>query len=269
MPWISDDVALAQLGGRVGLPAGDAVAPHGRKGHVGAARAHVVQPPAHRPGAGRQYDRAQLFAEGVGVVDDLRAVVPEHVAQRCVAAGADIADDAQHLEGGRLSSSSTCDDQHQAGLEGLGHDVGGARRGQLGESDVVLRAHQHRHVRAQPPHRAHDADRHGRIRKGDDHRAGIVDARLAQHLLVGTVAEQHRVAGLARQADAGRIEIERQVLEAQRFKHPRDVLADAAEAAQDHVLALRERAGGRGLALQRRRRRPALAQQQRARCARL
>ena len=89
-----DNVALAQLGGRVGLTAGDAMAPHCGEGHVGALRSYFLESPAHRPGARRQHDRAQLVAEGVGIVDDLRAVMSEHIAQRRVTAGPDSADGA-------------------------------------------------------------------------------------------------------------------------------------------------------------------------------
>ena len=62
---------------------------------------------------------------------------------------------------------------------------------------------------------------------------------LHQHVFVRRVTEHHRIARLAGGADPRRIEVERDVFEALRFQHPRDVLADATEAAQDDVLALR------------------------------
>ena len=49
---------------------------------------------------------------------------------------------------GTLQQQQHLRHEHEAGLEGLGHDVRGARGLQLVELRVVLRAHEHRHVRA-------------------------------------------------------------------------------------------------------------------------
>src|SRR2546430_16906493 len=76
-----------------------------------------------------------------------------------------------------------------------------------------------------------------------------VEADLDQQVLVGGISEDHGVARLARGADARRVEIEREVLEPLGFQHPRDVLPDAPEAAQDHVLAARDLACCRILTL--------------------
>ena len=57
----------------------------------------------------------------------------------------------------------------------------------------------------------------------------------------------HGIARLARVAHPERVEVERDVLEAALLEHAGEVLADAAEAADDHVLALRELARGRRL----------------------
>src|SRR6185312_12223081 len=59
-----------------------------------------------------------------------------------------------------------------------------------------------------------------------------------------------RVAGLARGGDSGRVEIERDVLEALRFKHPRHVLSDAPEAAENYVISPSDVACRTGLALE-------------------
>src|SRR6185437_10851069 len=56
-------------------------------------------------------------------------------------------------------------------------------------------------------------------------------------LLVGRVAEHHRIAGLARRGDARWIEIERDVFETLRLEHARHVLADASETAENDVIA--------------------------------
>ena len=65
-----------------------------------------------------------------------------------------------------------------------------------------------------------------------------------EHLFVGGVAVHHRLADLARGAHAHRVEIDGDVFEALRLEHPRHVLAHAAEAAQDDVLALGDRQRG-------------------------
>ena len=63
---------------------------------------------------------------------------------------------------------------------------------------------------------------------------------LCEHLLVRRVAVHHRIAGLPGRADPAGIQIDGNVFETLRLEHARDVLADAAEAAQDDVLALRD-----------------------------
>ena len=85
---------------------------------------------------------------------------------------------------------------------------------------------------------------------------------LLEHLLVGGIAVHHRLPHLPRGAHAHRIEIDGDVFEALRFEHARHVLADAAEAAQDDVLAFGHRQRHRVLALDGGLRRAALAQQQ-------
>ena len=89
-----------------------------------------------------------------------------------------------------------------------------------------------------------------------------MQSRLCEHVLVRGIAEDHRVAGLPRRADTRRIQIERDKFKTLRFEHPRNILPDAPEAAQDHVIARGDLPRRRRLALDRRRRRPLLAQQQ-------
>ena len=112
--------------------------------------------------------------------------------------------------------------------------------------------------------RAQDGERNARIRERDDHRVGVGETDLLEHLLVGGVAVHHRLADLPRGTHAHRVEIDGDVFEALRLEHARHVLSDAAEAAQDDVLALGHRQRGGVLALDRGLRRAALAQQQRA-----
>src|SRR5258708_34222173 len=87
-----DNVALAQLGATLRLAPGDPLAPHRREVHVGPAGMDLLDAPAHRPGAGREHDGAQLLAEGVGLVDDPGAVVSKAVAPGRAATAAYVSD---------------------------------------------------------------------------------------------------------------------------------------------------------------------------------
>src|SRR5258705_7802638 len=73
-----DNIPLAQLRAPLRFAHGNPLAPHRREAHVRAAGAHLIERPAHRPGAGRQHDGTQLFPEGVGIVDDAGAVVTKN-----------------------------------------------------------------------------------------------------------------------------------------------------------------------------------------------
>src|ERR1700679_4315885 len=68
-------------------------------------------------------------------------------------------------------------------------------------------------------------------------------ADILQHFDLGSVAVHHRVADLAAGADAVRVDVECDVLEAGLFQYARDVLPNPAEAADHHVLPFR---GGQG-----------------------
>ncbi len=57
-------------------------------------------------------------------------------------------------------------------------------------------------------------------------------------MLLAGVAVNHRVAGLAARRESGAVQIEGNVLETGLFQHPRDILADPAETADHHVIAL-------------------------------
>ena len=82
-----------------------------------------------------------------------------------------------------------------------------------------------------------------------------------EHLLVGGISVHHRLADLPRGAHPYRIEIDGDVFEALRLQHARHVLAHAAEAAQDDVLALGDRQGDGILAFDGGLRRTAFTQQ--------
>ena len=75
----------------------------------------------------------------------------------------------------------------------------------------------------------------------------MLESEGAQHLGLGGIAVDDRVAGLAGVTHAERIEVERDELEPAAFEHAREVLADPPEPADDHVLALGELARRGGL----------------------
>ena len=74
--------------------------------------------------------------------------------------------------------------QHQTGLERLGHNVSGARGLQILQLRIVGRTHQNGDLRTQLPDAAQNADRRVGIREADDHGAGLLESRLVQHFLI-------------------------------------------------------------------------------------
>ncbi len=75
----------------------------------------------------------------------------------------------------------------------------------------------------------------------DHHAAGVRETHVFEHLDLARIAVYDRIARLPAGADAIRIEIERDVFEAGLLEHAGDVLPDAAEAANDDVIALGDR----------------------------
>ncbi len=71
----------------------------------------------------------------------------------------------------------------------------------------------------------------------------MCQADVLQHLDLAGIAIDDRVSGLPADADTVRIEVEGDVLETRLFEHPRDVLADTPETANDHVIAFRDSEG--------------------------
>ena len=115
--------------------------------------------------------------------------------------------------------------ERQARLENGRNDLRCARGLQHIELRVVFRADQHGHLRAQLTHGAHDAQRRVGVRKRDHDDARLVESEGAQYLGMRRVAKDHRVARQPRIADAERVEVERDVLEAAPLHHARQVLA--------------------------------------------
>ena len=83
-----------------------------------------------------------------------------------------------------------------------------------------------------------------RIRSATSGLANVITTQLAcakpdvfQHLDLAGIAVDDRIAGLPADANPVSIQIERDVLEACLLEHPRNVLPDPPEAANDHVIA--------------------------------
>ena len=128
--------------------------------------------------------------------------------------------------------------EREARLKNAGHNLGRAGRLQWFEEFVVLGAHEHGHVRSKSAHGTHDAQgRRGLVERKDDD-GGMLETEGAQHVGMRGIAVDHGFARHACVADAERVEIERDELEAAPFEHASEVLSDAAEAADHHVLAL-------------------------------
>ena len=141
--------------------------------------------------------------------------------------------------------------QHQGAFDGLWHHFGGAGLLQLLQVMVVLRAHDHRHMRRMGAGVRHDLEGAGHVQVGDDHRAGTGQAGRHQRLQPGGVAEHHRVAGGSGLAHAVRVQVQRHVGDTFTLQHARQVLAAAAIAADDDVAVGVDRLAGDGGHLQR------------------
>ncbi|MDT4861236.1 hypothetical protein FQZ97_958340 [compost metagenome] len=126
--------------------------------------------------------------------------------------------------------------QHQAGLDGFGHHLGGAGAAQLLQSRVIDGAHHHRHLGRLFVGVVQHLERAGRLDVGDHHRAGAVQAGGDQGLQARGIAEDDRIPGGSGLAHAVGIQIERHVGNAFGLQQPRQVLAAASVAADDHVL---------------------------------
>ena len=195
------------------------------------------------------------------LIDRARIPAPHDVSQYRVAVAADVVQGAHHARHRHVQQHQHVRDQHETRFEGFRNDVGGSGILQLLDAGIVLGAHQHRHLGPHAAHAVQDADRGGGIGETDDHRAGGPQPDFREQFFIRRIAEHDRVAGLACGADARRVEVERDVFESLRFQHPRHVLADAAEAAQDDVLAPGDFMGGSLLTLAGGGRRGLLAQQ--------
>src|SRR5207237_4254096 len=251
-----------QYGPGGGLTAQDALTPDAGEGNLDSTALDIAQGAAHRPRPGRDHHGLELFAVFVRFIERARIAARHDVPENGVAVVADVAQRADDSGYRHVQQHQHMRDQHETRLEGFRHDVRRASVLQLLEARVILSTHEYGHRGAQPADAAQNADGSSGVREADDHHARGVEPDLDQQVLVGGISEDHRVARLARGADARRVEIERDVFEPVRFQHPRDVLPDAPEATQDHVLAPRDLAGRRILALTRRVRRARFEQQQ-------
>ena len=159
----------------------------------------------------------------------------EEAAQQAVARVALLLDDAQHAPHRHAHQRERMAREHQRAFDRLGHDLGRAGGAQPLEIGVVDRAHDHRHARRVRLHEVQDLQRRRRVVIADDHGAGARQARGHQALQPRRVAEHDALAGRCGLAHAVGIEVERDVGDPLDLQQARQVLAAAAEAADDHV----------------------------------
>mmetsp|Transcript_15007 Transcript_15007/g.58786 ORF Transcript_15007/g.58786 Transcript_15007/m.58786 type:complete len:626 (+) Transcript_15007:2270-4147(+) len=187
-----------------------------------------------RQRAGRgQGDRGQA-----GLVELIHGVVigaVEIATQQAIAAVARIARDADDAPHRHAHQRQRVRGQHEAALDGLGHDLGGTGGLELFEVAVVQRAHHHRHAGRMGLHEVQDLQRRRGVVVADDDGAGARQAGGHQALHLGGVAEHHALAGGGGLAHAVGVEVQRHVGDALSLQQPREVLARAAVAADDDV----------------------------------
>ena len=189
-------------------------------------------------GARRQHDGVQFFAQRVRLVD----AVAHRRAERCAAASR------SECCGCRRPSSRRATPAHRAAAAHARRASGSPRAfperlrsrppAAALELRVVLRAHEHRQIGPQLAHRFQDAaattSGSANVSTSTLQCSSPTASRISG---LRAVAEDDRIARLPRRLHATRIHVERDVLEALLLQHAREVLPDAAEAADDHVIA--------------------------------
>ncbi len=134
--------------------------------------------------------------------------------------------------------------EHEAAFEHLRHDLGGACAEQAIELGVVERADDHRQLRPRLMSVVQDLERDLRVGKRDHHRARPGETRREERFLAPRVAVDDAAPFARGFAHALRIRIERDERDVLRFEQPREILAAAPVAADDHVVLPRHRPRG-------------------------
>ena len=158
-------------------------------------------------------------------------------AQHVVAGIALVLHHAQHTPHGHTHQRQRVAGQHQGPFNGLGHHFGGASVLQFVEVGVILRAHHHGHLRRVRTGVGQHLEGGGHVDVGHHHGTGAHQAGRHQGLQAGGVAIHHRVAGGSGLAHPVGVQVQRHVGNAFALQHARQVLAAAAVAADDDVLA--------------------------------
>ena len=140
--------------------------------------------------------------------------------------------------------------QHQAGFERFRHHFGGASRLQFIQLGIVLGAHQDRHIGAQAAHTAQDAQCQIGIGKADHQHTTMLQTHCFKNFSGTRITINHWITGLPRLLHALRVHVQRQIFIAMFFQRARQILTNATEAAQDHMIALRHRLCGSHFPLQ-------------------
>ena len=126
--------------------------------------------------------------------------------------------------------------EHEAALHDLGHHFGRTGLFEAVDIDIVERAHDHCHARADLAHHPEDPQRRSGIGIRHDHGLGAHQAGRHQHLTPGRVAEHHLLAGDRRLLDPDRIDIERDERNRFGLEDAREILAATPVPADDHVV---------------------------------
>ena len=158
-------------------------------------------------------------------------------AQQAVAHVALVLHDPDHAPHRHTDQRQRVARQHQRGFERLRNHFRRACGLQLFEVAVVQRSNDHRHLWRVLARVAQHLERAVHVEVRDHHRAGASQACRHQRLQPRGVAVHHGVAGSGCLPDAIGVEVKREIGNAFALQHPGQVLAAAAIAADDDVLA--------------------------------
>ena len=197
------------------------------------AKCLLAEGAAHGLARRRQRDAEQ--ARLVELLDGVVVGAVEVAAQQAVAGVALLLDDAQHAPHRHADQRERMAREHQRSLDRLGHHLGRAGGAQALEVGVVDRSHDDRNLRRVRMREVQDLQRRLRVVVADDDRCGAREPRGHQALQARRVAEHDALAGGRGLAHAIRVEVERDVGDLLGFEQARQVLAAAAEAADDDV----------------------------------
>ena len=209
------------------------------RAHLHAQRAQVqlAQGFAHGGGAGGEGDGGQAGLLGVVHGQAFVSHATEKAAKQAVAFFAHAADAAQHAVKRHAQRHQRLRGQHQAAFHHFGHHFVGAGFAQQVDVGVIHGAHNHGEVGAQLLHHLQDADRGMGVGIRNHQCLGAHQAGGQQHFFFGGVAKHHGVASGGGLAHPLRVQIEGKHRDGFALQQPRQRLAAAAIAANQHMFA--------------------------------